>query len=75
MSTGAAGGPDPPRPNPGIMEFAGLGALLTVCTLAGLGLGWLLDSIAGTLPIFLMVGLIAGIAVGGLACRSQVRRW
>lgn len=78
MSAAPAGGPDPPRPRPsgpGIMEFAGLGMVLTACTLGGLGLGWLLDSAAGTLPVFLMVGLFVGIAVGGLACRSRVRQW
>jgi F0F1-type ATP synthase assembly protein I len=77
VTPAGTGGPElPPRPSgPGIMEFAGLGALLTVCTLAGLGLGWLLDSVAGTLPVFLMIGLLVGIAVGALACRARVRRW
>lgn len=57
------------------MEFAGLGLLNAVCLLAGLGLGWLVDSLAGTLPIFLMIGLIAGMAVGVLATRARLRHW
>jgi len=57
------------------MEFAGLGMLNAVCLLAGLGLGWLLDGALGTFPVFLFVGLVAGIAAGIALTRVELRRW
>jgi F0F1-type ATP synthase assembly protein I len=39
----------------------GMGTVIAAELLAGLGLGWLLDSIAGTAPIFLLIGLLLGI--------------
>ncbi len=59
---------------PGIMAYAGLGMLNAVCLLLGLGLGWLVDDHLGTLPVFMLVGLAVGIAVGALATRSEMRR-
>jgi F0F1-type ATP synthase assembly protein I len=40
----------------------GMGAVIAAELVAGLGLGWLVDSLAGTTPIFLLVGLLLGIA-------------
>lgn len=39
-----------------------MGAVIATQLVAGLGLGWLVDSLAGTTPIFLLVGLLLGIA-------------
>jgi len=39
----------------------GMGTVIAAELLAGLGLGWLLDSIAGTAPVFLLIGLLLGI--------------
>ncbi len=63
-----------PGSGPGIMAFAGLGLLNALCLLAGMGLGWLVDSAAGTLPLFLFIGLVAGIVVGIVATRAELRR-
>lgn len=70
-----ASGPDSPGRGPDIMAFAGLGMLNAVCLLAGIGLGYLIDDALGTLPAFMMVGLVAGIVVGVLATRDQLRRY
>lgn len=59
---------------PGIMAYAGLGMLSAVCLLAGMGIGWAVDSALGTLPLFVMVGLVVGIALGVIAVRSALRR-
>lgn len=64
-----------PSDGPGIMEFAGLGLLNAVCLLGGLGIGYLLDDSLGTLPTFMMVGLLVGIAVGAVATRAELRRF
>lgn len=39
-----------------------MGAVIAAQLVAGLGLGWLVDSLVGTTPIFLLVGLLLGIA-------------
>jgi F0F1-type ATP synthase assembly protein I len=39
-----------------------MGAVIAAELVAGLGLGWLVDSLANTTPIFLLIGLLLGIA-------------
>jgi F0F1-type ATP synthase assembly protein I len=60
---------------PGILAFAGLGMLNAVCLGAGLVVGWVLDKALGTLPLFLLLGLIGGIATGVLATRAEWKRY
>jgi F0F1-type ATP synthase assembly protein I len=63
------------KERPGIMAFAGLGMLNAVCLGLGLVLGWLIDSALGTLPLFLLLGLVTGIATGVLATRAEWKRY
>ena len=60
---------------PGPMAYAGIGMLNAVCLLGGGALGWLLDRELGTLPLFLLVGLLAGAGVGVLGTRAELRRY
>ncbi len=60
---------------PGIMVFAGLGMLNAICLAIGLGVGWLVDGVLGTLPLFLFVGMAAGIALGVVATRNEWKRY
>jgi len=62
-----------PAAGPSILAFVGLGLLNALCLLAGIGLGWLVDAEVGTLPLFLFVGLAAGIVVGIVATRAELR--
>jgi F0F1-type ATP synthase assembly protein I len=39
-----------------------MGAVIAAELVAGLGLGWLVDSLADTGPVFLLIGLLLGIA-------------
>jgi len=61
------------KPTPGIMTFAGLGMLNVVCTLGGAGLGWVVDRWAGTFPILLFVGLVAGAGIGARVTWREVK--
>lgn len=51
------------RPDGGsdLATLLGLGVTLAAYLVAGLGLGWLIDSLVDTTPIFLMIGLALGI--------------
>ena len=57
------------------MAFAGLGLMNALCLGAGLTGGWFADRALGTLPLFLLVGLVAGVVVGALATRSELKRY
>ncbi len=59
---------------PGIMAYAGLGMLNAVCLLVGLGVGWVVDDALGTLPIFMLLGLVLGIALGVVGTRAEMKR-
>jgi F0F1-type ATP synthase assembly protein I len=63
------------RPAPGIMVFAGLGLLNAVCALSGLFLGWVADRAFRTLPLLMLVGLVAGITLGVIATRREWKRY
>jgi F0F1-type ATP synthase assembly protein I len=45
----------------GWSTLLGMGAVIAAQLVAGLGLGWLVDSLANTKPIFLLIGLLLGI--------------
>ncbi|HVA75638.1 MAG TPA: hypothetical protein VNF71_13850 [Acidimicrobiales bacterium] len=63
------------KQRPGIMAFAGLGMMNAICLASGLIGGWFVDRALGTLPLFLLVGLLAGVVVGVLATRSELKRY
>jgi uncharacterized membrane protein len=76
-STGSSkDGAGPPEGRyPGPMAYASLGMLNAICLIGGCALGWLADKALGTLPLFLFVGLVAGIALGILGTRAELRRY
>ena len=45
----------------GLSELLGLGAVAAAVLAVGLALGWLVDTVVGTFPIGLFVGLALGI--------------
>lgn len=63
------------KERPGIMAFAGLGMTNALCLGIGLVVGWLVDNALGTLPLFLMIGLVGGIAMGVVASRAEWKRY
>ncbi len=60
---------------PGPLAYLGIGMLNAVCLLGGGALGWLLDRELATMPLFLLLGLVGGLALGVLATRSELRRY
>jgi F0F1-type ATP synthase assembly protein I len=54
--------PDEPDQSLDWSALLGMGAVIAAELVAGFGLGWLVDSFAGTTPIFLLIGLLLGIA-------------
>jgi F0F1-type ATP synthase assembly protein I len=60
---------------PGVMAYAGIGMMNAVCVGAGLVAGWFIDAALGTLPLFLMLGLVAGAAAGALLTRAEFKRF
>lgn len=60
---------------PSILEFAQLGLLNAVALLGGGALGWGLDSLLGTLPIFLFVGLLVGAGSGARYTWGRIKTY
>lgn len=54
--------------------LAGMGTTIAAILLVPMALGWLLDRAVGTLPLFLMVGLVLGLASAGWYTYVEVRR-
>jgi F0F1-type ATP synthase assembly protein I len=54
--------PDNPDRTLGWSELLGMGAVIAAELVVGFALGWLVDSLADTGPVFVLVGLLLGIA-------------
>jgi F0F1-type ATP synthase assembly protein I len=54
------------RNGPELATLLGLGAATAGILLVGLGLGWLVDQLVGTLPAFTLAGLALGIVGAGV---------
>jgi hypothetical protein len=80
---GDSGRPDqrpPPRSKrnnqtPGFLAFSGLGLLNALCLAAGLIGGVLIDRALGTRPLFIFLGMFAGIGMGVLITRAEWKRY
>lgn len=59
----------------GWSELLNLGAAVAAAILAGLGLGWLVDSLAGNTHIFLFLGLVLGIAFAVTYTYRELRKY
>jgi hypothetical protein len=60
---------------PGFVAFAGLGLQNALCLAAGLIGGVFIDRALGTRPLFIFLGMFAGIAVGVLVTRAAWKRY
>jgi ATP synthase protein I len=55
--------------------FSEIGLVLLVTTLLGVAGGYWLDERLGTLPVFVVVGFLAGAGAGGVAMYRLVTRF
>jgi putative F0F1-ATPase subunit (Ca2+/Mg2+ transporter) len=62
-----------PDPSLSARDLVGLGGLLLGCLLVGLAVGWLLDDRLGAAPVFTLLGLATGLAVGVWASWLRIR--
>jgi F0F1-type ATP synthase assembly protein I len=52
-----------------------MGLVSALLLIAPLGLGWFVDSLIHTLPIFTLVGLLVGIVLAGRYTYSEFRKF
>jgi hypothetical protein len=66
-----------PAPNGGhgALGLVAIGSVNATCWLAGIFVGWLCDRHFGTLPVFILVGLVIGSVTGALSTYKEVRRY
>jgi F0F1-type ATP synthase assembly protein I len=55
--------------------FSEIGMVLLVTTLAGVAAGYWLDQQLGTLPVFVLVGFLAGAGVGAVGIYRLITRF
>ena len=55
--------------------FSEIGIVLLVTTLVGTLAGYWLDKQIGTIPVFVLVGLLVGMSIGALAAYRLITRF
>jgi F0F1-type ATP synthase assembly protein I len=55
--------------------FSEIGLVLLVATLAGVGVGYFVDTRLGSLPIFVLIGFLIGAGAGARAVYKLVMRF
>ena len=66
---------EPGRGGAYLALFSEIGIVLLVTTLAGVGVGYYVDTQLGSLPLFVIVGFLVGAAVGARAVYVLVTRF
>jgi F0F1-type ATP synthase assembly protein I len=64
-----------PGESPGLSDLLGMGLATAALLVVGAGLGWLVDASVGTTPVFLLVGILVGIAGAVGYTVRQFRRY
>ena len=60
-------------PAPGIFQLLQIGAMAGISIGVGMGLGYLLDSVLGTTPLLVFLGLAVGILGAGVGAYQVIR--
>ena len=60
---------------PELSDLLGIGVSIAGLVALGLGIGWFVDHLAGTFPVFALVGLLLGIAAACFYMYGQFKRF
>ena len=60
---------------PSWSDLLTIGVASAVLLAAGFGLGWWIDGLADTSPIFVLIGIFAGIAAAGTYTWAEIRKF
>jgi F0F1-type ATP synthase assembly protein I len=60
---------------PSIASLIGMGSTVVVLVVGGVGLGWWLDSLWHTLPVFVFIGLAVGMVSAWLFAYAKLRKF
>jgi F0F1-type ATP synthase assembly protein I len=71
----AGTGSGAPKGGQGALSLVAIGSVNATCWPAGNFVGWLCDRHFGTLPVFILVGLVIGSVTGALSTYKEVRRY
>jgi F0F1-type ATP synthase assembly protein I len=63
------------NPAPSIIDFLTMGVASALCLVLGGGIGYGIDTLAGTSPILTFVGLAFGVVAAVLVTITQVRKY
>lgn len=64
------------RPDgPDLSTLLGLGVSIAAFLVAGLGLGWLIDSVLNSLPVFVLIGLAFGVTGASWYVYAQFKKF
>ena len=66
---------EPGRVGAYLALFSEIGLILLVTTLAGVLVGYWADNQLKTLPVFVIIGLFAGLGLGAIAVRRLIYRF
>ena len=66
---------EPGRVGAYLALFSEIGLVLLVTTLAGVLVGYWVDKQLGSLPVFVLAGLAAGMGAGAVAVRRLINRF
>jgi len=66
---------EPGRAGAYLALFSEIGLVLLVSTLAGVGVGYFIDTRLNTLPLFVVTGFLLGAAVGARAIYVLITRF
>lgn len=64
-----------PSGRPSIVSLIGIGSTVVGLVVGGVGLGWWLDSVLHTLPVFVFIGLAIGMVSSWLFAYATLRKF